>query len=161
MRPMFEQVKKILDKNEPKVIPVDMMMNLMEKYSKHLETIVADRTQDLLQEKQKTDRIDRSGSSTPQQIVDFLILYTTFDDIIHNYDVYKVETIGDAYMVVSGVPKENGVNQTGELDLISIYHAFKIPHKPTTQLEIQAGIHSGPIVAGVVGKKNATILLIW
>ncbi|XDV22230.1 hypothetical protein PO909_027173 [Leuciscus waleckii] len=198
MRPTFEQVKKILEKMNPhKVSPVDMMMNLMEKYSKHLETIVAERTQDLLQEKQKTDRLlysmlpkpvaddlrqgctaeaqsysnatvyfsdivgftQLSGSSTPHQVVDFLNkLYTTFDDIIDNYDVYKVETIGDAYMVVSGVPKENGIKHAGEiasmaLDLISVCHAFKIPHKPTTQLKIRAGIHSGPVVAGVVGTK--------
>uniref|UniRef100_A0A672Q3J3 Guanylate cyclase n=1 Tax=Sinocyclocheilus grahami TaxID=75366 RepID=A0A672Q3J3_SINGR len=100
-----------------------------------------------------------SGSSTPHQVVDFLNkLYTTFDDIIDNYDVYKVETIGDAYMVVSGVPKENGINHAGEIasmaqDLISVCNTFKIPHKPTTQLKIRAGIHSGPVVAGVVGTK--------
>uniref|UniRef100_A0A3Q1JJI2 Guanylate cyclase n=1 Tax=Anabas testudineus TaxID=64144 RepID=A0A3Q1JJI2_ANATE len=197
-RPTFEQVKKMLDKMNPhKVSPVDMMMNLMEKYSKHLETIVAERTQDLLQEKQKTDRLlysmlpkpvaddlrqgqtaeaqsfssatvyfsdivgftQLSGASTPHQVVDFLNqLYTTFDDIIDSYDVYKVETIGDAYMVVSGVPKENGISHAGEvasmaLDLVSVCHNFKIPHKPNTQLQIRAGIHSGPVVAGVVGTK--------
>nr|XP_057928496.1 atrial natriuretic peptide receptor 2-like isoform X2 [Doryrhamphus excisus] len=197
-RPTFEQVKKMLDKMNPhKVSPVDMMMNLMEKYSKHLEAIVAERTQDLLQEKQKTDRLlysmlpkpvaddlrqgqtaeaqsfsnatvyfsdivgftQLSGASTPHQVVDFLNqLYTTFDDIIDNYDVYKVETIGDAYMVVSGVPQENGINHAGEiasmaLDLVNVCHTFKIPHKPDTQLKIRAGIHSGPVVAGVVGTK--------
>uniref|UniRef100_A0A3Q3L9D9 Guanylate cyclase n=1 Tax=Mastacembelus armatus TaxID=205130 RepID=A0A3Q3L9D9_9TELE len=164
---------------------------------KHLESIVAERTQDLVQEKQKTDRLlysmlpkpvaddlrqgrtaeaqsfssatiyfsdivgftQLSGASTPHQVVDFLNqLYTTFDDIIDNYDVYKVETIGDAYMVVSGVPKENGINHAGEiasmaLDLISVCHNFKIPHMLNTQLKIRAGIHSGPVVAGVVGTK--------
>lgn len=53
-------------------------------------------------------------------------------------------------MVVSGVPNENGINHAGQiasmaLDLVSVCHTFKIPHKPTTQLKIRAGIHSGII----------------
>uniref|UniRef100_K7FQV5 Guanylate cyclase n=1 Tax=Pelodiscus sinensis TaxID=13735 RepID=K7FQV5_PELSI len=197
-RPTFEQVKKLLYKMNPnKVSPVDMMMTLMEKYSKHLEVVVAERTQDLMLEKQKTDRLlysmlpkqvaddlrqgkpsraqsyviatiffsdivgftQLSSSSTPYQVVDFLNkLYTTFDEIIDNYDVYKVETIGDAYMVVSGVPKENGIRHASEiasmaLDLVAVCKTFRIPHKANTQLKIRAGIHSGPVVAGVVGTK--------
>ncbi|RXN08415.1 atrial natriuretic peptide receptor 1-like protein [Labeo rohita] len=186
-RPVFEQIRKFVHRINPhKVSPVDMMMELMEKYSKHLEVLVGERTQDLMLEKQKTDRLlysmlpkqvaddlrqgkplqaqsyvsatvffsdivgftQLSSTSTPYQVVDFLNkLYTTFDEIIDNYDVYKVETIGDAYMVVSGVPRENGILHASEiasmaLDLVSVCKTFRIPHRPQTQLQIRAGIHS-------------------
>ncbi len=53
-------------------------------------------------------------------------------------------------MVVSGVPRENGINHAGEiasmaLDLVNVCRTFKIPHKPNTQLKIRAGIHSGTV----------------
>ncbi len=58
LRPTFSQIKNTLyNINPSKRSPVDIMMQLMEKYSKHLETLVAERTQDLMLEKQKTDRL--------------------------------------------------------------------------------------------------------
>lgn len=83
------------------------------------------------------------------QVIDMLNeLYTCFDSIIAHYDVYKVETIGDAYLVVSGLPIRNGDNHAGEiasmsLKLLSAILSFKIKHRPDDTLKLRIGIHSG------------------
>lgn len=59
-----------------------------------------------------------------------------------------METIGDAYMVVSGLPERNGTRHADEiakmsLDLVAAVRQVVIPHMPTGRLELRAGIHTG------------------
>ena len=94
-----------------------------------------------------------SSESTAHQIVDMLnMLYNMFDAKIDSWDVYKVETIGDAYMVASGVPDKN-THHAAEvskmaLDLLAKLVTFEVPHKPGYRLKMRMGIHSGSVVAG-------------
>ncbi|XP_039608847.1 atrial natriuretic peptide receptor 1 [Polypterus senegalus] len=100
-----------------------------------------------------------SASITPMQVVELLnSLYTYFDNIIDHHDVYKVETIGDAYMVVSGLPIRNGDEHAKEIARMSLailngVKDFKSKHIPGHSIRVRIGIHSGPCVAGVVGLK--------
>uniref|UniRef100_A0A3Q2Q4T9 guanylate cyclase n=1 Tax=Fundulus heteroclitus TaxID=8078 RepID=A0A3Q2Q4T9_FUNHE len=98
-----------------------------------------------------------SSLSDPIEVVDLLNdLYTLFDAVLSNHDVYKVETIGDAYMVASGLPKRNGNKHAAEianmsLNILSSVGSFHMRHMPDVPVRIRIGIHSGPCVAGVVG----------
>lgn len=76
--------------------------------------------------------------------------------MLANHDVYKVETIGDAYMVSSGLPNRNGNRHAAEianmsLNILSSVGTFEMRHMPDVPVRIRIGIHSGPCVAGVVG----------
>ncbi|PAV89503.1 hypothetical protein WR25_06164 [Diploscapter pachys] len=98
-----------------------------------------------------------AAKCTPLQVVNLLNdLYTLFDGIIDQHDVYKVETIGDGYLCVSGLPHRNGNEHARHVALMSLQLIrelvdFRVPHLPTERINIRIGIHCGSVVSGVVG----------
>ncbi|KAK3583864.1 hypothetical protein CHS0354_022913, partial [Potamilus streckersoni] len=97
--------------------------------------------------------------STPMQVVDLLnSMHNILDGLIHNHDAYKIETIGDAYLVASGLPNRNEDKHAPEiallsLDMLSATREIKVSHMPEKPVQCRIGINTGPVVAGVVGLK--------
>lgn len=106
-----------------------------------------------------------SAAATPLDIVNFLNgLYSIFDKVIYNHDVYKVATIGDAYMVASGLPERNGDRHASEmarmsLELLKSVKNYQIQHIQGEYVKLRIGIHTGSCVAGVTGLKTPRYLL--
>ncbi|XP_058237368.1 guanylate cyclase soluble subunit beta-2 [Hemibagrus wyckioides] len=93
----------------------------------------------------------------PIQIVNMLnAMYSRFDRLTNVHDVYKVETIGDAYMVVGGVPipKDTHAERVANFALGMRIAAREVKNPITGQpIQIRVGLHTGPVLAGVVGEK--------
>jgi len=98
-----------------------------------------------------------SAHLRPAELVALLnTLFSGFDKLSEKYGVEKIKTIGDAYMVVGGVPlaKTNHAEAIAEmaLDMVAEVARFNTgTHKP---LDIRIGINTGPAVAGVIGEKK-------
>lgn len=101
----------------------------------------------------------RIGSSVePSQVFAMLNeLYTQFDAAIEDYpDLYKVETIGDAYMIVAGLEPSphNHAERMVQFGIRMQKIARGVRNPATLEpLSIKVGVHSGPVVSGVVGIK--------
>ncbi len=97
-----------------------------------------------------------ASNHSPLEIFDLLgELYTRFDAVIERHPVYKVETAGDCYMLACGVPDPNPQHANAvlaaALDMLDVVKEVHLPSGVSLQLRI--GVHSGPVVGGVVGTK--------
>lgn len=100
-----------------------------------------------------------SSTMSPKKLVgDLNFIFHLFDEIIEQQGVEKIKTIGDAYMIASGVPNndDNHAEKCIETGLKMI-KALKINNRDKgIKWDMRIGIHSGSVVAGLVGKNRFT-----
>jgi guanylate cyclase len=103
------------------------------------------------------DFTPRAERLAPSEVVGMLDrLFSQFDLLAERRDLEKIKTIGDAYMVASGVPEPRGDHATAIADLALEMLAATRPGGAVGDLgfELRIGINSGPVVAGVIGRKR-------
>ncbi len=172
---------------------------MLDIQNKELEEIVEERTQELLEEKRKSDELllnilpeeiaaelKEKGEATARHYDMVTILFTdfqqftklasevspaelifmlnecysAFDDIVDRHGMEKIKTIGDSYMCAGGLPVENRTNAVDAVDAAREIQQWiadwnmKRELNGQPKLDIRIGIHTGKLIAGVIGKKK-------
>lgn len=98
---------------------------------------------------------------SPKELVDEIdYCFSAFDSIMEKYGIEKIKTIGDAYLCAKGLPKGSDHDPHAMIlaakDIIAFMDQMQIDRakEGKTAFSIRIGIHTGPLVAGVVGKKK-------
>lgn len=169
------------------------IIHTKEKY--RLEKLVEQRTNDLVLQKEQTERLVKkllpqntvtelqlTGNATskkydmvtvlfsdiqgftkiaaatnPEELIKYLNeLFVSFDNIISKYNIEKIKTIGDAYMCAGGMPNRDATNPV-EVVLagLEMQRALdELNAKHDLKMKMRVGIHTGSVVAGVVGAQK-------
>jgi class 3 adenylate cyclase len=102
-----------------------------------------------------------AGTLSPEELVSELDhVFINFDKICSDHNLEKIKTIGDGYMAVAGLPENNNAT-TNDVILATIkmqqfarHLADERKQQGRQYFEIRFGIHTGPVIAGVVGQKK-------
>lgn len=102
-----------------------------------------------------------SEKLTPEELVaEINLCYSAFDHIVTKYGIEKIKTIGDSYMCAGGLPVTNETHPfdvvSAGLEMVAFIEQNKQDRMAKGQpfFELRLGIHTGPLVAGIVGIKK-------
>jgi class 3 adenylate cyclase len=111
-----------------------------------------------------TDFVNFTGIASglsPEQVVALIHEYfSDFDTIVSKYRIEKIKTIGDSYMCAGGLPEENTSNPAdvvrAALEIRQYMERLKQEkiNRNEPYFELRIGVHTGPVVAGIVGTKK-------
>ena len=149
----FEQERNKSEKLLHNIMP----KSIAEKLKNNIKTISMDNPEISVLFADIVSFTEMSEKISSEKIVGFLNdMFSQFDDLTETYGVEKIKTIGDSYMVVSGMPvqKEDHALTLFNLakEMIKISAQFKDHNGNPIKLRI--GINSGPAISGVIGKSK-------
>ena len=101
-----------------------------------------------------------SSQMLPAEVVELLNqVFSRFDELAESYGLEKIKTIGDAYMVVAGLPDHRPDHATAivEMALAMQQSLAGVNQQTGYSLQMRTGIHTGPVVAGVIGLKKVCL----
>jgi adenylate cyclase len=93
----------------------------------------------------------------PSQLVEKLnLIFLAFDRLTEKHGLEKIKTIGDAYMLVGGLPtpRQDHVEAVADMALDMLREIDRLNETHQANFNIRVGIHTGPVVAGVIGKNK-------
>lgn len=130
------------------------------------ETVIADRFDDMaVLFADVVGFTSLSARLSPAEVIDLLNrVFTMCDELAERHGLEKIKTIGDAYMVVGGLPREPGSDgvapppsgpaDVADMGLAMIEELAGLRDTAGAKVEIRIGMHVGPAVAGVIGLKK-------
>jgi len=98
-----------------------------------------------------------SARKTPRALVELLNrIFSEFDALADVHGLEKIKTIGDAYMAVAGlpVPRPDHAARAARMALAMRHATARVSAETGEELALRIGLHSGPVVAGVIGRRK-------
>ncbi|MEM7439296.1 MAG: adenylate/guanylate cyclase domain-containing protein [Pseudomonadota bacterium] len=99
----------------------------------------------------------RASQQKPDELVKFLnLLFTRFDNLANKHGLEKIKTLGDAFMVAGGMPEPQSdhAERVAQMALDMVAETEKFSAEMGEKIELRIGIHTGPVVAGVIGTRK-------
>jgi len=98
-----------------------------------------------------------TAKMAPIEMVNLLNeIFSHFDELVEKYDLEKIRTIGDSYMVASGAPRTRPDHALAMVNMALEMRDYilSLPAVDGKPIEFRIGINSGPVVGGVIGRKK-------
>ncbi len=160
-----KKYEKILHENEKQKILLESLtpeqVRKGKQFEQKIQTLRFDMATVLFADIQGFKKL--SGKTNSQVIIDKLDeIFFEFDSVVKKYKIEKIKTIGDTYMCAGGIPIKNSTNPV-DVVMAALEMKYRLQKVQETYSvggeqvwELKLGIHTGPVIANVIGKRKVS-----